>query len=95
MNDIGGALTLLEAVGFEYAFYLPQEVFDLELGDCCEIEEYLGWEIQSEPAFVVIHRRTGHAWIPQFEEFQNVERVKVLIRKGFEMDLARAMEVQL
>lgn len=91
-HECGHAATLLEAVGFESSFFLPQEAFELELGDC-EIEEYLGWEIQTQPFFAVIHRRTGHGWTPLFCEVENVERIKVLIRKGFEADCNAAMEV--
>jgi hypothetical protein len=40
-----------------------------------DIEEYLGWQIQSSPVFAVIHQ-TGHVWIPLFEETEDVERVK-------------------
>lgn len=90
-NGCGHAATLLEAFGFEASYQLPQEAFDIELGDYCEIEEYLGWEIQSEPTFAVIHRRTGYTWVALFDEIENVERVKLLIRKGFEADCWNAM----
>lgn len=91
-NPCGSVATLLQAVGFEYCYQLPPELFDEDTEDC-GIEEYLGWEIQRFPVFAVIHVQTGHAWMPQFVELQDVARIKTLIRKGFEMDLDKAMGV--
>lgn len=91
-HECGHAATLLEAFGFEASFWLPQEALELELGDCV-IEEYLGWEIQTKPFFAVIHRRSGHGWTALFCEVENTERVKILIRKGFEADCCNALGV--
>lgn len=92
-NPCGSVATLLIASEFEYSEQLPPEAFEIELSDYCEIEEYLGWEIQSEPVFAVIHVNTGHTWRPRFVELEDVARIKTLIRKGFEMDLEKAMGV--
>lgn len=93
MNECGSVATLLWAAGFELSYQVPPEVFELELGEC-DVEEYLGWEIQSNP-FAVIHCRTGYAWVAMFPSLEKADRVKVLIRKGIEMDFVKAMEVKL
>jgi hypothetical protein len=92
-HDCGHAAVLLEAIGFQYSYQLPPEAFEAPVGDSYKIEEYLGWEIQYKPVFAVLHRRLGHCWIPLFEETENVAKVKVLIRKGFEADCEKALGV--
>ncbi len=87
------AIVLLEAIGFEYGYQLPPKASDHEPNIHGDIEEYLGWQIQSSPVFAVIDKE-GHVWIPLFEETEDIEVVKWLIRKGVEQDFARAMEVR-
>ncbi len=84
---------LLQTAGFQYAFQLPQEIFEesIDFPEICKVEEYLGWEIQYEPSWAVIHVASGYCWLPTFEEMQDVERIKGLIRKGFEYDLQKAL----
>jgi hypothetical protein len=93
-HDCGHAAVLLEAIGFQYSGQLPPEAFEAEIDpQWCELDEYLGWEIQSWPIFAVMHRRTGHGWTPLFEETMSVERIKVLILEGFKADCEKALGV--
>lgn len=87
-------VTFLQTAGFKYAFQLPKEIFEetIDFPEICQIEEYLGWEIQFSPTWAVIHVGSGYCWLPTFEETQDVERIKGLIRKGFEHDMYRALE---
>jgi hypothetical protein len=87
------SIVLLESIGFEYGYQLLPEASNYQVDIHGDIEEYLGWQIQSSPVFAVIHK-DGHVWIPLFEETEDVERVKRLIRKGVEQDFARAMGVE-
>ena len=86
------SIRLLEAIGFEYAVHIPSDFLNEDFNKTstppyCEIEVYMGYEIQVAPTFAVIHSASGHCWIPLFEETENLERVKLLICKGIQQDL--------
>lgn len=82
------SLRLLEAIGFQHSIHLPPEFLEQEINaSYCEIEVYLGYEIQVAPTFAIIHLASGHCWIPLFEESESLERVKFLIFKGIQQDL--------
>lgn len=90
----GETAALLETIGFDYAYQLPPDALELDAADMCFIESYLGWQIQTWPVFVVVHARTGHTWVPQFESTEDAEKVKALILRGVKADLARSLEVE-
>lgn len=93
--ECGHTSVLLESIGFQYSYQLTEEeaAADELAEEEHQAEEYLGWVIYSSPIFVAEHKRSRNGWVAIFEENENVERVKFLIRKGLEVDLAKAMEV--
>lgn len=94
--ECGHTSVLLESIGFQYSYQLTEEeaaADELVEEEGLQSEEYLGWVIYSSPIFVAEHKRSRNGWVAIFEENENVDRVKFLIRKGLEVDLAKAMEV--
>jgi hypothetical protein len=78
---------VLELEGYYYVGQVPLESM-LEEFEESEEEDFMGWRIQSYPVFAVGHIATGHYWMPWGDATEDVEAVKSLIRKGF--DLAAA-----
>jgi len=93
MLECGSTPILLEAIGFEYDCEMAPDAFKRAVGSPSGVQ-YLGWLIKPNPGWgviSVIHLATRHLWIFEFRDRAIVSRVKVLIRKGFEMDLQKMM----
>lgn len=79
----------LESLGYYYVGCTP---IAQEVGEFCEIEAYLDWEIQTEPIFAVAHKPTGHYWMPWGEAPEDAATIKRVIRAGTEMQLTKAIK---
>ena len=57
------------------------------------IEEFQGWEIQSQPTFKITHLRSGHVWQAALEDApRNVSQVKMTIHRAIADNFDDLME---
>ncbi|MGB7441212.1 MAG: hypothetical protein WA919_09105 [Coleofasciculaceae cyanobacterium] len=82
----------LEEQGFTYTHKYQNSDSEPDWANSI-IEEFQGWEIQSQPTFKITHIRSGHIWQVALEDApRNVSQVKMTIHRAIADNFDDLME---